>query len=595
MGENGHQEASSPSKLELFVDGALDQDELEQFDDMDSIDESQSQDTDTPPQGTGRGYDILETLEMPVFRMPVHLGDSSKADPTTVEDPAVKLDPDKVLAPRAIPLSGILRKSRAIRTRGGGNAVFVEMNTKDFLPFIVKQHPALPPFQWRQELPKEAVHLRSILAARASVEDMEESRSTLEVEPLPKTQEPEPTPEAISADPLDEIEEFEANETFGEVEDFDSVDDSFDSVDEFDSVEDLDPVEELEPDEEVDSLPEQEPIRATPPAIPMIPPLPQRSQAEPAQAQPPAAQPPLERPKPAAPVQVQTPVEPVQPEPVASPQRTEPRAEQRGNLVEELLEAPPSDEPKRPSWFEEIFTEEYFRTLPMGFHRQTRREAQSITDSLSVGAGGRILDLCCGFGRHTLEMAKRGYDMVGLDLSLPLLQKGLNEAQRRKLSIKFIHGDIRELNFQDIFDACYCFHTSYGYFDERTNYQVLRGVFNALKPGGRFLLEVLNRDHIIQMLPRRKWWEGPDCLFLEEVSFLYETSQLYTKRSFIYDDGRPPWEQNIYIRLFALHELRHLLSAAGFELISVSGDFASRKAFFGGNSPHLIILAEKKF
>jgi hypothetical protein len=107
-------------------------------------------------------------------------------------------------------------------------------------------------------------------------------------------------------------------------------------------------------------------------------------------------------------------------------------------------------------------------------------------------------------------------------------------------------------------------------------------------------MEMVNRDFIVQMMPRRKWWEGSDCIFLEEIDFNFQTSVLHTKRSFIYDDGRPPWEQNIYIRLFSLHELRNLLQHAGFHLLEVSGDIASRGAFFGNTSRHIILLAEKR-
>jgi SAM-dependent methyltransferase len=274
------------------------------------------------------------------------------------------------------------------------------------------------------------------------------------------------------------------------------------------------------------------------------------------------------------------------------------------DIVQELLEEASESSytpeetgqvvPPQLSWYENIFTEEYFRTLPQAFHKQTRRESQFIADCLEIGPNGRILDLACGFGRHTIEMAKRGYDMVGLDLSLSLLQKGLNEAQRRKLSVKFIHGDIRQLNFAGVFDACFSFHTSFGYFDDKTNFEVLCGIHRALKPGGRFLLEMLNRDFVIQLMPRRKWWEGNECIFLEEIQFNFATSVLHTKRSFIYEDGRPPWEQNIYIRLFSLHELQNLFQHAGFHILEVSGDISSRRAFFGPESRHLILLAEKR-
>jgi SAM-dependent methyltransferase len=298
---------------------------------------------------------------------------------------------------------------------------------------------------------------------------------------------------------------------------------------------------------------------------------------------------------PATPVKAQESSAPPTPPPESPAQpKAPPAAKPTAPARVETGKAEPRPQGVATAWYQEIFTEEFFRTLPVGFHKRTLREAKFIVDSLEVGDGGRILDLCCGFGRHTMDLAKRNYDMVGLDLSLPLLQKALGEAQRRSLSVRFIHGDARDLNFEGIFDAAYSWQTSFGYFDDKTNFDSLCGVNRALKAGGRFLLEVVNREHIIRQLPRRKWWEGVDCLFLEEISFNFKSSVLHTKRSFIYDDGRPPWEQNIFIRLYSLHELHNLFLLAGFEVLETSGQIETRGHYLGPSSPHTIVLAEKK-
>ena len=85
----------------------------------------------------------------------------------------------------------------------------------------------------------------------------------------------------------------------------------------------------------------------------------------------------------------------------------------------------------------------------------------------------------------------------GIDLSLPLLIRAADESQRRALSVNFVHADMREMAFDSQFDGAYSFLTSFGYFDEETNLKVAASIYRALKPGGRFLLDTINRDYIV--------------------------------------------------------------------------------------------------
>lgn len=268
-------------------------------------------------------------------------------------------------------------------------------------------------------------------------------------------------------------------------------------------------------------------------------------------------------------------------------------------LVQELLdegkEPPRKKRKKKPeAWFHKIFNEEYLRTLPKDIHRQTKREVDFLERSLRINEDMRLLDLACGFGRHSIELTRRGFEVAGLDLSMPLLKKALTEAKKQSLSIKFIHGDMRDLNFDSIFDGCFLWQTSFGYFEDRVNLQVLRGINRALKPGGRLVVDVINRDHIVRDMPHRIWWEGVDCVFLEEVELDHNTSILHTKRSYIYEDGTPPLEQNSYIRLYSLHELRQLFRAAGFEPQEVSGELHHRGRYLGPASSRIILMGRKR-
>lgn len=142
-------------------------------------------------------------------------------------------------------------------------------------------------------------------------------------------------------------------------------------------------------------------------------------------------------------------------------------------------------------WYRDFFDEWYLRywIQPLTVE-QTGREVDAIIRFLDLAPGARVLDLCCGQGRHSLELARRGYDVVGYDLSHTLLDHAREESKKENLTIEFVQGDMRELPFDCEFDGAFNFYTAFGYFEhDEENQQVLTAAAAALKPRARFLLD----------------------------------------------------------------------------------------------------------
>jgi SAM-dependent methyltransferase len=308
--------------------------------------------------------------------------------------------------------------------------------------------------------------------------------------------------------------------------------------------------------------------------------------AEPARRSPPSPPPPA---PPAAPPPAPSAAPPPAPAAAKPPALPPPRL---AVAAAAALEPRPKKRRTR-AWFEEIFDEDYLRTLPFLTPQTTQREAAFIIEGLAIKPGHHVLDVGCGYGRHAMELAARGFHVLALDLSLPLLLRGADEAQRRGLSINFVHGDMRELGYDAQFDGAYCVFSTFGFFDDDTNKRVVQGIARALKPGGRLVLDILNRDYIISDLPTRVWWEGDGCVVLEEVDFNYFNSRILSQRQIVFEDGRQ-LEQEISIRLYSLHEVGKLLHGAGFRVLQVSGGMAARGRFFGKDSRQIIVVAEKR-
>ena len=261
--------------------------------------------------------------------------------------------------------------------------------------------------------------------------------------------------------------------------------------------------------------------------------------------------------------------------------------------------APPATEAEqkkqakqRKAWWEELFNEDFVRANWKVSDEQIRREVTFIEESLGVAAGGVVLDLGCGAGHHAVEFASRGYGVVGYDLSLYQLALAADVAQDRSQKINFLQGDMREMAFEEMFDGVFCWNTTFGYFEEEKNLAVAQRVFRALRPGGMFLIDVINRDFVATQAPNSVWFEGDSCVCMDDMSIDFIASRLRVKRSIILDDGRSK-ECTYSVRLYSFHELGKLLHEVGFRVTEASGHPSTPGVFFGQHSPRVIMLAQR--
>ncbi len=147
-------------------------------------------------------------------------------------------------------------------------------------------------------------------------------------------------------------------------------------------------------------------------------------------------------------------------------------------------------------WYAESFDEEYFRSHEYARNTaQTQTEVERIVELLNLSPGARILDLCCGYGRTAIELAKRRYKVTGLDLSAVLLQRAVAHSQLSGVDVCWVRGDMRELPFEDKFDAVVNIFGSFGFLEnDEADQRVLESVYRTLRPGGLFLQEIAKLD-----------------------------------------------------------------------------------------------------
>ncbi len=247
--------------------------------------------------------------------------------------------------------------------------------------------------------------------------------------------------------------------------------------------------------------------------------------------------------------------------------------------------------PKKP-WWAEMFEGDLIRTLDNPRKLDVEKETSFIEQCLRLPKGSRVLDLACGNGVHAVELSSRGFQVVGVDYSDKMLDLARAYNNQRGTSVSFIQGDMRKLNLEGVFDGIYCWSSSFGYFDESTNANVLERIARAVRPGGTFALDMDNRDFVAPRAPQMAWFEKPGVVCMDEMRFDYYSSRMITRRMAIFED-QAPREIETTIRLYTLREIGRLLQKVGFKVLEVSGHRATRGAYFGDVSPRIIICCQR--
>lgn len=242
-------------------------------------------------------------------------------------------------------------------------------------------------------------------------------------------------------------------------------------------------------------------------------------------------------------------------------------------------------------WWDVYFDELYLRMFETILTpERTAEEVAGAMTMLELRPGARILDLCCGQGRHAVPLARVGYRMIGLDRSSYLLGQAQQAAQKAGVEVPLVWGDMRRLPWREQFDGCVNLFTSFGYFeDEEENEEVLCQVCQVLKPGGVFLLDLSNRDYYLLHLWPNGWRRHGQAIILEDTDFDPITCRF--TMTFTWVEGAKRKSLTHSVRHYTVPELVGMLHRAGLDPLDFYGDFDGSE--FELYSKRLIVVARK--
>lgn len=227
---------------------------------------------------------------------------------------------------------------------------------------------------------------------------------------------------------------------------------------------------------------------------------------------------------------------------------------------------------------------------------ETAGQVDFLVSTLGLSGKERILDLACGFGRHSLELARRGFEVVGVDITQAYIEDAAKQADAQKLPATFLHKDIREITFCNEFDVVLNMADgAIGYLEsEAENLKIFDVISRALRPGGKHVMDIMNADYADTHFSCNLWDMGQKGITLSRFEWDAESKiLLYGQNDFAYGEPLTPpqFERADPIRLYHRHEVDRILAERGMRVIQVYSKFDGTPG--SHNDIQMIVFSQK--
>lgn len=244
-------------------------------------------------------------------------------------------------------------------------------------------------------------------------------------------------------------------------------------------------------------------------------------------------------------------------------------------------------------WYRKIWT---LDIQDQSWVEDTKRQIDFIIKALNLTGKERILDLACGFGRHSLELARRGFAVTGVDITSEYVDYAAAQAACEGLNADFLCMDVREIPFQNEYDVVLNMADgAIGYLEnDAENIKIFEVVSAALKPGGKHLMDIMNGDYAHTHFPCQLWDSGEKGLTLSQFEWDADSkTMIYGQRDYRYGQvlTKPEIVEGNPIRLYTLDEVSNIFSLLGMQVRQSFSDFSGN--LLTDNSIQMIICSEK--
>jgi 2-polyprenyl-3-methyl-5-hydroxy-6-metoxy-1,4-benzoquinol methylase len=251
---------------------------------------------------------------------------------------------------------------------------------------------------------------------------------------------------------------------------------------------------------------------------------------------------------------------------------------------------------KTPSWHESMYTSDFAdRTInSIHFLERAEMEVEGLVRLLGISPSELILDVPCGSGRHAKALARRGFNVTGVDINKMLLDRARANSHGLA-SVKFHKGSMLELQqFFNGFDVVMNMFSSFGYFpSDEENFFVLKQLVQSLRPGGRLVIHNIDRDWLMRVYTPVTWQETDEEFCVEARK--YDSGTKYNEVNEIRMNKKTGQAERTYhrMRLYNSDEMVQLFADAGLDNIQCFGGFDGGP-LIKGESTHPVYVGRRQ-
>ncbi|BCK01311.1 class I SAM-dependent methyltransferase [Anaerocolumna chitinilytica] len=237
---------------------------------------------------------------------------------------------------------------------------------------------------------------------------------------------------------------------------------------------------------------------------------------------------------------------------------------------------------KGSDWYKSIWTLE---AKNQSWVEETENQVEFIIKTLNLTGKEHILDLACGFGRHSLAFARRGFSVVGVDITKEFINDAIKSSEEESLQVQFIHSDIRDIRFNNEFDVVLNLADgAIGYLEsDEENLKIFDVISTALKSGGKHFMDVCNAEHAEYYFPKHAWEIGASALSLSLFEWDRKNRRmLYGGCDIPYGEPakRPEIPYGDPIRLYTLEELQSIFYKRNMKIVSAFSNYNGKEASY---------------
>jgi SAM-dependent methyltransferase len=238
------------------------------------------------------------------------------------------------------------------------------------------------------------------------------------------------------------------------------------------------------------------------------------------------------------------------------------------------------------SFFNSVYKDVWKKLIPNGL---TEAEVDFIMETAGLQPGDKVLDIMCGYGRHSIELGKRGIDVTSIDNLNEYIEEIKANAHQQNLPVRGIKAGILEVELQENYDAIICMGNSFSFFNKEETSQILKKLSLSLKPGGILIINSwMIAEIALKHFKEKDWFQVEEYKYLLDYKFHFQPNRIESEQTIVSADGTVDVLKGIdYI--FSLDELESMFLDAGLSTKELYSTPRKRRFVLGDGRIYIVV------